>query len=275
VSSRMNSIAMLVERCNEFPLESNSIDRWLLSSIHRKLKSSEELFKNLELRNIAQSVFYGSINELKWYLRRGGRNRKVMREYLEYLTLLLAPFMPHFSEEMWEKLGKKEFVKDSDFVSLAEWPKHDESKIDNTAELSEQLILSTREDIENIIRITGVTPSRIYLYCASDWKRKLYSLAYKEKRFDSVMKEAMKDDRMRVNPKETQRVIEQLIKNVNYLSEFLLSSRQEKEALESAKRFLSAEINADISVLSEDEAQEAHAKKVKQAMPMKPSIFIE
>jgi leucyl-tRNA synthetase len=275
IASRMNSIAMLVERCNEFPAESSSIDRWLLSAIHKKIKTCSELYNNLELRDIAQNSFYESINELKWYLRRGGKNRKVLREYLEYLILLLAPFMPHFSEEMWEKLGKKEFVKDSEFVSIAEWPKHDEVKIDNSAELSEKLILNTREDIENIIKITKVTPSRIYLYCASDWKRKLYSLAYKEKKFDVVMKEAMKDDRMRANPKETQRVIEQLIKNVNYLSASALTLRQEKEALESAKKFLSAEINADVFVLSEDEAQEAHAKKVKQAMPMKPSIFIE
>jgi len=275
ISSRMASIATLVERCNEFPADSNSVDKWLLSAIHKKVKMCGELYKNLELRDIAQDTFYESINELKWYLRRGGKNGKVIREYLEYLILLLAPFMPHFAEEMWGKLGKKEFVKDSEFVSVAEWPQHDEMKIDISAELSENLILNTREDIENIMKITKVTPNRIYLYVASDWKRKLYSVAYKEKRFDIVMKEAMKDDRMRANSKETQRVIEQLIKNVNHLSETVLSSRNEKDALESSKKFLSAEINADVYVLSEDEAQETHGKKAKQAMPMKPSIFFE
>ena len=272
--SRMNSIATLVERCNEFPLDSSGVDRWLVSTIHKKVKVCSELYRNLELRDIAQNSFYDSINELRWYLRRGGKNRKAIREYLEYLILLLAPFMPHFSEEMWEKLGKKEFVKDSEFVSLAEWPKHDEMKIDNSAELSEKLISDTREDIENIVRITKMVPRVIYIYCASDWKRKLYSLAYKEKRFDIILKEAMKDDRMRANSKETQRVVEQLVKNVNYLSPTLLSSRQEKEALEGAKDFLSSELNADVFVLSEEEAQDAHSKKARQAMPLKPSIFI-
>ena len=275
IASRMNSIEMLVERCNEFPPESSGVDRWLVSAIHKKIKACSELYKDLELRDIAQNSLYDSINELKWYLRRGGKNRKAIREYLEHLILLLAPFMPHFSEEMWEKLGKKEFVKDSEFVSIAEWPNYDQMKIDSSAELSEKLILDTREDIENIMKITKVTPRKIYLYIASDWKRKLYSLTYKEKRFDIVMKEAMKDDRMRGNPKDTQRVIEQLVKNVNYLSGTVLSSRQEEEALEGAKKFLSAEINADVFVSSEDRAQEAHAKKAKQAMPMKPSIFLE
>jgi leucyl-tRNA synthetase len=275
ISSRMNSIAILVERCNEFSAESNSVDRWLLSAIHKKIKTSEELYKNLELRGIAQEALYSAVNELKWYLRRDGKNRNVMREYLEYLALLLAPFMPHFSEEMWEKLGKKEFVKDSEFVSLAEWPKQDETKIDNVAELSEQLISNTREDIENIIKITKVTPRNIYLYCASEWKRKLYSMAYKEKKFDVVMKQAMNDDRMRENPQETQRVLQQLIKNVNYLSPLVLTLRQEMDALEGAKKFLSSELNTDIYVLPEEKALEAHAKKGRQATPMKPSIFFE
>ena len=50
---------------------------------------------------------------------------------------------------------------------------------------------------------------------------------------------------------------------------------EEEETLEDAKKFLSAEINADVFVLSEDQAQEVHARKAKQAMPMKPSIFLE
>jgi leucyl-tRNA synthetase len=275
IASRMGSIAMLVERCNEFPAESNTVDKWLLSTMHRKIKNSEELYSKLELRDISQEALYSSVNDLRRYLRRGGKNRKVLREYLEYLTLLLAPFMPHFAEEMWEKLGKKEFVKNSEFVSIAEWPKHDENKLDNTAELSEELISETREDIDNIIKITKVIPRSIYLYCASDWKRKLYTMAYKEKKFDVVMKQAMNDDRMRASPDETQRVLQQLIKNVNHLSPLVLTLRQEMEALENAKSFLAFELNADIFVLPEEKAGEAHAKKARQATPMKPSIFFE
>jgi len=275
IRSRMESIRMLVERCNEFPEEEGYIDRWLLSAIHKKIKLCTEHYEKLELRDAAQKAFYESINELKWYLRRGGKNRKALREYLEYLIMLIAPFMPHFAEEMWEKLGRKEFVNESEFVSTAEWPKHDEMKIDVVSELSEQLIRDTRSDIENILEITKMTPRKIYIYCASDWKRKLYQLCYKEKRFDVVMKEAMRDERMREDAKETQRVVEQLIKNVNYLSERVLSLREEREALESGREFLSSELTADVFILPEDEADEAHLKKARQAMPMKPSIFFE
>jgi leucyl-tRNA synthetase len=198
-----------------------------------------------------------------------------LREYLEYLTLLLAPFMPHFAEEMWEKLGKKEFVKNSEFVSIAEWPTPDENKIDRVADLSEELISNTREDIENIIKITKVTPRSIYIYCASDWKRKLYTMAFKEKKFDVVMKQAMNDDRMRANPQETQRVLQQFIKNIGHLSSLVLTLRQEMEALEGAKKFLSTELNSDVYVLPEEKAEGEHAKKAKQSTPMKPSIFFE
>jgi leucyl-tRNA synthetase len=275
IASRMGSIAMLVERCNEFPSDTANVDRWLISAIHKKVKSSAELYKKLELRDIAQEALYNAVNELRWYLKRGGKNRNSLREYLEYLTLLLAPFMPHFAEEMWEKLGKKEFVKNSEFVSLADWPTHDENKIDRVADLSEELISNTREDIENILKITKVTPRNIYIYCASDWKRKLYTMAFKEKKFDVVMKQAMNDDRMRANPQETQRVLQQFIKNIGHLSSLVLTLRQEMEALEGAKKFLSLELNADVYVLPEEKAEGEHAKKAKQSTPMKPSIFFE
>jgi hypothetical protein len=68
----MSSIAMLVERCNEFPAESNTVDRWLLSTIHRKVKISEELYSKLELRDISQEALYSSVNDLRRYLRRRG-----------------------------------------------------------------------------------------------------------------------------------------------------------------------------------------------------------
>jgi leucyl-tRNA synthetase len=47
---------------------------------------------------------------------------EVSKDTLEKFLKLLSPFCPHITEELWEKLGNKEFI------SLAEWPKYDESK---------------------------------------------------------------------------------------------------------------------------------------------------
>ena len=41
----------------------------------------------------------------------------------EDILKMLSPFAPHLAEEMWEKLGNK------GFISLQEWPGHDNKKI--------------------------------------------------------------------------------------------------------------------------------------------------
>ena len=44
----------------------------------------------------------------------------VDKETIETMTILLAPFVPHVAEEIWEKLGHE------DSVFHAQWPEHDE-----------------------------------------------------------------------------------------------------------------------------------------------------
>ena len=44
----------------------------------------------------------------------------VDKETIETVTILLAPFVPHIAEEIWEKLGHE------DSVFHAQWPEHDE-----------------------------------------------------------------------------------------------------------------------------------------------------
>ncbi len=44
----------------------------------------------------------------------------VDKETIETATILLAPFVPHIAEEIWEKLGHEDSIFD------AQWPAHDE-----------------------------------------------------------------------------------------------------------------------------------------------------
>ncbi len=54
------------------------------------------------------------------------------KETLKSAIKLLSPFCPHISEELWEKLGN------NNFISLAEWPKVDKTKL-NKKETKENL----------------------------------------------------------------------------------------------------------------------------------------
>ena len=276
VFSRMRWIYSLLDESKKMKdNEKDLVDYWLLSKLYKRVKECKELYENLDLREIAQEVFYNLLNELKWYLKRCNGNRSVVKEFFENWSLLIAPFMPHFAEEVWEKLGKKEFVKDMELVSIAEWPVVKEEMINEKAEAMEAVVVHTKEDIENIIKITGKKPSKIYLYVASEWKRKLYSLVYKEKRYDVVMKKAMMDEEIIVTAMEAQKFVEKLTKNVNELNSLVLSSKEEKMALLSAKEFLWRELNAETFIEDEIRAPDLHKKKAQQSMPMKPSIYLE
>ncbi len=58
------------------------------------------------------------------------KEKKVSKPLMEKFTLILAPYVPHLAEEIWEMLGHKESL------AYEKWPEYDEKlTIDNTFEL--------------------------------------------------------------------------------------------------------------------------------------------
>ncbi|PIO07873.1 leucine--tRNA ligase [Candidatus Pacearchaeota archaeon CG10_big_fil_rev_8_21_14_0_10_34_12] len=80
---------------------------------------------------------------------------------LEKFLKLFAPFCPHISEELWEKLGHKSFI------SLESWPVADEKKINEKFDREEKIVSGVVDDVNNIVKIIndkGGTAERLYLY---------------------------------------------------------------------------------------------------------------
>jgi len=50
-------------------------------------------------------------------------SKRVMAEAIESVALLLSPFVPHFAEELWQAIGKKEFI------LKQPWPAYDPKAI--------------------------------------------------------------------------------------------------------------------------------------------------
>ena len=67
-----------------------------------------------------------------------------VREALESLVLMLAPFCPHVSEEMWEGLGHE----GGTLQSGARWPRHDEQ-------------LARKEELEIAVQVNGKLRARV------------------------------------------------------------------------------------------------------------------
>jgi leucyl-tRNA synthetase len=68
----------------------------------------------------------------------------VIKEAVENLLLLLAPFAPHMTEELWEKLGKKESI------HLMPWPKYD-------------IEAMVEEEIEIVVQVNGKVKGKVSL----------------------------------------------------------------------------------------------------------------
>ena len=94
-------------------------------SLHRKThvtikKVTEDIEREFHF-NTAISALMEMVNEMYDYTSNGVTEQQlpVLRSAIDALTLLIAPFAPHFAEELFEVLGN------TGGVANASWPQHD------------------------------------------------------------------------------------------------------------------------------------------------------
>lgn len=105
----------------------NGIRENLESSFHKAIKKVGDDIENLKF-NTAIATLMALINEIY-------ATGSVTADELKVFTLLLNPFAPHITEEMWstQRFG-------DGFASLQSWPQYDEDKCrDNAVEIAVQI----------------------------------------------------------------------------------------------------------------------------------------
>jgi len=262
IKSRLLYISELISKKEE-KSEEKLIDRWLASRLNRKIKNSYKLYEKLALRDLSLELFYNVVSDLEWYLKR--TDKPMLKEFFKKWVILISPFMPHITEEFNEILGEKVLIAKSSF------PEADESKINENIEKGEELVKEVINDVENVSKLIGKKPSKVFVYIAAEWKRKLYGILKKEKKFDSVMKVAASDDELKKQMKGVQRISKQLMKNVHSLPD-VLDSKEELSALEDANEFFKKEFSAEVTILPEEKGKHP---KAQNALPNKPAIVLE
>tara|TARA_Y100000310_G_scaffold329968_1_gene400780 strand:- start:3618 stop:6071 length:2454 start_codon:yes stop_codon:yes gene_type:complete len=129
---------------------SASIESKINRGISRITEDIENLRYNLGVIKLRQ--LFESIEE----------QEQISKQTAESFLKMLSVFCPHISEELWEKIRGK------GFISLADWPVADKSKIDNKLEKAEQSVSNTIGDIMNILKIIKERDNRdgekIYVY---------------------------------------------------------------------------------------------------------------
>ncbi|MCK5624480.1 leucine--tRNA ligase [Candidatus Pacearchaeota archaeon] len=94
---------------------------------------------------------------------------KTSKEVLENSLKLLNPFCPHITEELWEKLGNK------NFLSLEKWSKANKKKINEFFEKQDLAISKLISDINQIFKLVK-NKEKIYVYVLPN-EKELYDEA--------------------------------------------------------------------------------------------------
>lgn len=117
--------------------KSNRLDKWLISEFEQLLKELTSQLDQYDLQRATEPIV-GFINSLtNWYIRRSRRRfwktendsdkneaYSTLFHVMRKLSMILAPFMPFISEEIYTNLTSKESV------HLANWPEFEDGNID-------------------------------------------------------------------------------------------------------------------------------------------------
>lgn len=268
-------------------------DRWLLSRLQNHITDITASMDNLRVRKALHDILYLLDQDLQWYRKRiTAKNRDdsliavTLAIFLDNRIRMLAPFAPFISEEVWEIIGGGKY----DSIIFAGWPTIDEDKRDPVAEESEQLIINLISDLQNILKVTKISPTKIIIYTSARWKQQIYQkileyiLLENKTNFGDIMKELVKDSetaKVKKDPKLIRNMIEDILSDpIEARNRRLkLTFFDEIFPLNDAKKLLSLEsgnAQAEIIVHSEDEMQKYDPReKSKYSRPFKPAIYIE
>lgn len=138
-----------------------------LKTLHKTIKKVEQDMDSFSF-NTSISTFMIAVNELT-------TQKCTSREVLEQLTILLSPYAPHITEELWQRLGHEESISTAEFPvfdpsalveQVKEYPISFNGKVRFKLKLDTDL---SKEEIEEIVmnhdktqaELGGRTPKRV------------------------------------------------------------------------------------------------------------------
>jgi leucyl-tRNA synthetase len=261
-------------------------DRWLASRLQRTIEETTKSMDKLRIREAIYYTLYSLDRDLQWYMKRATARKRenitaMLSEFLNVQLRMLAPFAPFTAEEVWELLGNRQSL------TSARWPVLEEKKIDTVAEESEFLISNLLADIQNIVKVTKITPRRIVIYTSAVWKEQIYkailaNILNGTINFGQIMKQLIANPET-ANAKRDPKIVQKMMEDI--LSAPLearnrrlkLTGFNEVTTIQDAQSLLSNETSkAEIVVYSEDDLAKYDPKlRAKSARPFKPAIYIE
>jgi leucyl-tRNA synthetase len=118
-------------------------DKKLLRKLHQTIKKVTDSIENDYHFNTAIAATMELINEIQDYKinildtdKLSSESMKVFSEAMKNIVVMLSPFVPHFSDELWNKMGNKTYLFNE------EWPNYDEK-------------LTIADEVEIAVQVNG------------------------------------------------------------------------------------------------------------------------
>ena len=177
----MNRYSSAIE-INNFNFEDCDLDltdQWILSKLNRTKKDLYHLLTNYKLGEAAKLIYEFVWNDFcDWYLEflklrfnnPDYENRilseSLLTEILDNILIMMNPFMPHLTEELWHNLHQ---TNGDILLSLQRWPKLQEEYIVGSLEQSFEKLFEIIRLIRNLRAELGLKPSqKIEVFLVSD-----------------------------------------------------------------------------------------------------------
>jgi len=274
VTAKVDSLFPFVEKALAASTEREPelSDRWLLSVVRGRIDLTTKSLEEMKIRKALSVALLDVWNDIRWYLRRAEKPRyDTLKMVFETWIRLVAPFIPFAAEELNSRMGNKGLITTADWPSVVDFP------LDEEAEVSELLVAKVIEDARNLLKIIKEQKTRLTIYVSSDTAYGFFlALADTEKggsvnRGEVIRKYASSGIKPERVIKLHYELGQELVRRLTLLGKF-----DEFEVLKNGAPFLSNEIGIEVRVFKAGERKiEDPANKAKDALPFKPSFYLE
>ena len=261
-------------------------DKWILSMLQNLALNVSQSMDKIRLREALHHILYDFDSELQWYLKRTKSKQRtnisgILHKILSSRVLMLSPFAPHIAEEIWEKLGN------SELASKSAWPSSIGIEIDSKSIQTETLLKSIIDDINNILKVTKISPKKITIYTAEQWKSKAYNSILKnvldgQTNIGTIIKSLIANketEQIKKDPDFVKKTLNDILSEPVELRKGRMNIDQidEKQIISSElSSLVKNDYDVELSVFSESDSEKYDPKnKAKAARPFKPAILIE
>lgn len=262
--------------------EKSSADMWLEARMREVSAQVEGLVRQMRMREALGKVFSELDSAFAWYEQRCTQdaNPAALRTVWSARVALLSPFAPHAADEMWEALGNK------GTASGSMWP-FGPQQGDSDLLCAESLLEQVLEDIQRILELLKLDPSRIILYVANSEKQTAYKQMLKASQTGKsdigtmmhVLGESEQTRQMCKDAKYVKRTLADILSTTSRNRTMRLESDGLDEVAlygTTLAELVKTRFGVDLTVYAESDPNiEDPKNKARMARPFKPAILIE